>query len=113
MSFDTWTVPALFWLVFVTMPRRNAVIRINNGMTHGFRRVLVGVLTTLTQASLFLMQSALSVTALIAVSQLAFTMAKLTGAAFLFYLGVRRISGLCFTLYGVGIGAESIPQRVK
>ena len=113
MSYDTWSAFALFWLVFATMPGPNAVIRINNCMTHGFRRVLVGVLTTLTQASLFLIQSALGVTALIAVSPLAFTVVKLTGAAFLFYLGVRRIMGRCFIIYGVVIGSASTPQRVK
>lgn len=89
MSFDAWTVFALFWLVFVTTPGPNAVSCINNGMTLGFRRALVGVLAILTQALLFLTLSALGVTALIAASATAFTAAKLLGAAFLIYLAVR------------------------
>ncbi len=42
MSFDAWTVFAMFWLVFVTTQGPNAVNCINNSMTLGFRRVLVG-----------------------------------------------------------------------
>lgn len=89
MSFEAWTVFTLFWIVFVTTPGPNAVNCINNGMTLGLRRAMVGVLAILTQATLFLMLSALGVTALIAASPTAFTAAKLIGAGFLIYLGVR------------------------
>ena len=80
---------AVFWVVFVTTPGPNAVNCINNGMTLGFRRALVGVLAILTQATLFLILSALGITALIAASPTAFLAAKLLGAAVLIYLGVR------------------------
>ena len=89
MSFEGWIVFALFWAVFVTTPGPNAVNCITNGMTIGFRRAMVGVLAILTQASLFLMLSALGVTALIAASPTGFVIAKLIGAGFLIYLGVR------------------------
>ena len=89
MSFEAWIVFALFWVVFVTTPGPNAVNCINNGMTLGFRRALIGVLAILTQATLFLILSALGITALIAASPTAFLMAKLLGAAVLIYLGVR------------------------
>ena len=89
MSFEAWTVFTLFWVVFVTTPGPNAVNCINNGMNLGMRKAMVGVLAILTQASLFLLLSALGVTALIAASPTAFTVAKLLGAAFLIYLGVR------------------------
>jgi homoserine/homoserine lactone efflux protein len=89
MSFEAWTVFALFWVVFVTTPGPNAVNCINNGMTLGLRRAMIGVLAILTQASLFLLLSALGVTALIAASPLAFTIAKLLGAGVLIYLGIR------------------------
>lgn len=89
MSFEAWTVFALFWVVFVTTPGPNAVNCINNGMNLGMRRAMMGVLGILTQASLFLLLSALGVTALIAASPAAFTVAKLLGAAFLIYLGIR------------------------
>lgn len=52
---------------------------------------MVGVLAILTQAALFLLLSALGITALIAASPAAFTVAKLIGAGFLIYLGVRGI----------------------
>ena len=89
MSFEAWIIFALFWVVFVTTPGPNAVNCITNGMTIGFRRSLVGVLGILTQATLFLMLSAFGITALIATSETAFTIAKFIGAGFLIYLGVR------------------------
>jgi len=89
MSFEAWTVFALFWVIFVTTPGPNAVNCINNGMNLGMRRAMVGVLAILTQASLFLLLSALGVTTLIAASPTAFTVAKLLGAGFLIYLGIR------------------------
>jgi homoserine/homoserine lactone efflux protein len=89
MSVDAWLVFALFWLVFVTTPGPNAVNCINNGMTLGLRRSLIGVLAILCQATLFLLLSALGITALIAASPLAFTLAKLIGAGFLIFLGIR------------------------
>jgi len=89
MSFEGWIIFALFWVVFVTTPGPNAVNCINNGMVLGFRKALVGVLAILTQASAFLILSALGITALIAASPTGFWVAKLIGAGFLIYLGVR------------------------
>ena len=89
MSLEGWIVFTLFWVVFVTTPGPNAVNCINNGITLGFRRALVGVLAILTQATLFLVLSAFGITALITASPTAFAAAKLLGAAFLIYLGIR------------------------
>ncbi|MAC77398.1 MAG: lysine transporter LysE [Rhodobacteraceae bacterium] len=89
MSFHAWTVFALFWIVFVTTPGPNAVNCIQNGMNLGFRRAFVGVLGILTQATAFLVLSALGVTALIAASPTGFFIAKLIGAAFLIWNGIR------------------------
>lgn len=91
MSFEAWTIFALFWVVFVTTPGPNAVNCITNGMTLGMARSMPGVLGILTQALLFLTLSALGVTALIAASPTAFGVAKWIGAGFLIYLGVRGI----------------------
>ncbi|KIN75261.1 Homoserine/lactone efflux protein [Sulfitobacter noctilucae] len=91
MSFEAWIIFALFWVVFVTTPGPNAVNCITNGMTLGFRRSMIGVLAILTQATLFLLLSAFGVTALIATSETAFTVAKLVGAGFLIYLGIRGL----------------------
>lgn len=89
MSFEAWIIFALFWVVFVTTPGPNAVNCINNGMNLGFSRAMIGVLGILTQASLFLVLSAFGITALIAASETAFTLAKFIGAGFLIYLGIR------------------------
>jgi threonine/homoserine/homoserine lactone efflux protein len=89
MTFEAWTIFALFWLVFVTSPGPNAINCIQNGMTFGFAKSLWGVLGILTQALLFLCLSALGITALIATSPTAFLIAKIIGAAFLIWLGIR------------------------
>ncbi len=89
MTLHAWTIFALFWVVFVTTPGPNAVNCIQNGMSFGFRRSLWGVLAILTQATAFLVLSALGVTALLTASPSAFMVAKLAGAAFLIWLGVR------------------------
>ncbi|AKS47545.1 homoserine/homoserine lactone efflux protein [Octadecabacter temperatus] len=89
MTFEAWSIFALFWVVFVTTPGPNAVNCISNGMTRGFVRSLPAVAAILTQASLFLALSAFGVTALLAASETAFSVAKLIGAGFLIYLGVR------------------------
>lgn len=89
MSVEGWITFALFWVVFVTTPGPNAVNCITNGMTLGFRRSLPGILAILTQATLFMILSSAGVTALIAASPTAFFVAKLIGAGFLIYLGVR------------------------
>jgi homoserine/homoserine lactone efflux protein len=89
MSFEGWVIFALFWVVFVTTPGPNAVNCITNGIAIGFRRSMIGVLAILTQAALFLILSALGITALITASPMAFWVAKLIGAGFLIYLGVR------------------------
>ncbi|KAE9630050.1 LysE family translocator [Parasedimentitalea maritima] len=89
MSFESWTIFALFWVVFVTTPGPNAVNCISNGMALPFPKAMIGVFAILTQATLFLVLSAFGVTALIAASPTGFFIAKLIGAGFLIYLGVR------------------------
>lgn len=89
MSFEAWSIFAVFWIVFVTTPGPNAVNCISNGMQLGFMRSLWGVAAILTQASAFLFLSALGVTALIAASETGFMIAKYLGAAWLIWLGVK------------------------
>ncbi|MDA7429748.1 LysE family translocator [Primorskyibacter aestuariivivens] len=89
MSWEGWMIFASFWVVFVTTPGPNAVNCIQNGMTFGFGRALWGVAAILTQATVFLILSALGVTALIAASPTGFMVAKYLGAAVLIWLGLR------------------------
>ena len=89
MNFEAWTIFALFWVVFVTTPGPNAVNCISNGMGLPFPKAMLGVSAILTQASAFLILSALGVTALIAASPTGFFVAKLIGAGFLIWLGIR------------------------
>jgi len=89
VSAHGWIVFAFFWVVFVTTPGPNAVNCISNGMTHGFRRSLWAVAAILTQATTFLVLSALGVSAMIAASPETFFWTRMLGAAVLIWLGVR------------------------
>lgn len=106
MSWEAWTVFALFWVVFVTTPGPNAVNCITNGMTLGFPRAMIGVLAILTQATAFLILSALGITALIAASPTGFLVAKLAGAGFLIYVGIRNWMAAARPVY-----ADTRPAR--
>ena len=111
MTFEGWTVFALFWVVFVTTPGPNAVNCISNGMALGFWRSLPGVAAILTQATLFLALSALGVTALLTASEAAFQVAKLIGAAFLIVLGIRGWMRADVTPPATDVGTGSIYWR--
>ncbi|MCF6444817.1 LysE family translocator [Nereida sp. MMG025] len=89
MSFHAWIIFASFWVVFVTTPGPNAVNCIQNGMTLGFLPSLWGVLAILTQATVFMLLSAAGVAALLVSAPEVFAAAKVIGAAFLIYLGLR------------------------
>ena len=89
MSFEAWTIFASFWVLFVTTPGPNAVNCIQNGMSLPFVRAMWGVAAILTQASAFLLLSAAGVTALLVASPTLFFGAKIVGAGFLIWLGIR------------------------
>jgi homoserine/homoserine lactone efflux protein len=89
MSFEAWTIFASFWVFFVTTPGPNAVNCIQNGMSLPFPRAMWGVAAILTQASAFLLLSAAGVTALLVASPTLFFAAKILGAGFLIWLGIR------------------------
>lgn len=89
MSFQAWIIFASFWALFVTTPGPNAVNCIQNGMSIGFKKSLWGVLAILTQACAFLLLSAAGVAALLVGAPEVFAAAKIIGAAFLIYLGLR------------------------
>ena len=91
MTFNAWVIFAVFWVVFVSTPGPNAVNCIQNGMSHGFKRSLWGVLAILTQACLFLLLSAAGVTALLAQAPEAFFWGKVIGALFLVALGIKGL----------------------
>jgi homoserine/homoserine lactone efflux protein len=106
MSFEAWSIFALFWVVFVTTPGPNAVNCISNGMNLPFPKAMIGVLAILTQATLFLILSALGITALIAASPMGFFIAKLIGAGFLIWLGIRG-----WMRSGIPVVYETRPSR--
>lgn len=89
MALQSWIIFASFWGIFVITPGPNAVNCVLNGVTYGFKRSLWGVLAILTQASLFLALSALGISTLLITSPSAFFYAKLVGAGFLIYTGLR------------------------
>ena len=111
MSGEAWLIFSGFWVLFVTSPGPNAVNCIQNGMTHGFARALWGVAAILSQATLFLILSALGITALLTTAPAAFLLAKVAGAAVLLWLGIRGWRRAGQPLATVAQGSGSIYTR--
>jgi homoserine/homoserine lactone efflux protein len=89
MTFQAWFIFTSFWSICVITPGPNAVNCISNGVIFGMRRSMWAVLAILTQALAFLLLSAFGITALLAASTVTFSAAKISGAVFLIFLGVR------------------------
>lgn len=89
MTFHGWIIFASFWAVFVVTPGPNAVNCVLTGVSDGIPRAFWTVAGILTQASLFLALSAFGVSTLLVSSPSAFFVAKLIGAGFLIYTGIR------------------------
>ncbi|MEL6207333.1 MAG: LysE family translocator [Pseudomonadota bacterium] len=109
MTFEGWLVFATFWALFVTTPGPNAANCIENGMRLPFGRAMVAVAAILTQATAFLLLSAVGVAALILAAPGAFFWARLVGAAVLIWLGIR---GWRRARAPLGSGEDEGPQTI-
>ncbi len=90
MTLQGWLVFATFWVLFVTTPGPNAVNCITNGMTYGFRRSLWGVLgDSHASDSCSFCSPHWASPRLSPRHPALFLAAKLVGAGFLVFLGVR------------------------
>ena len=120
MSVQGWIIFASFWAIFVVTPGPNAVNCISNGMNFGLGRGLWAVLAILTQATAFLLLSAYGITALLVASYTAFMVAKLVGALFLIFLGVRgwmtaatlpKLNSTAGSIYGRALAIATINAK--
>ena len=78
-------------LVFSATPGPAVLLVSATGLRGGFRAALAASLGIQTGNAIYILVSALGLTALIAASGLAFTAVKMAGAAYLIFLGLREL----------------------
>lgn len=89
-------MPLNTWLLFVTTvffvsatPGPNMLLAMTHGIHHGVRKTFITCTGLLTGLALIMAGSAAGLGALLATSELLFSIVKYAGAAYLIYLGIR------------------------
>ena len=90
MTLNTWLGFLLASLIIAVTPGPGAVLSMSTGMRHGYRTALRGILGLQLALLIQIVIVALGVGALLATSELAFSVMKFLGALYLTYLGVQR-----------------------
>ena len=89
MSFEAWTIFALFWVVFVTTPGPNAFNCVLVTARYGVRAIAWPIIGLLLASVLFQTLVFLGIVTLLSAAAGLFTLVKLMGCAYLAWLGVR------------------------
>lgn len=82
-------VPAAF--VMAAIPGANQLLALRNGLRHGPGRAIVGTAGRFTAFALMVIAVAAGLGAILVASQVAFSVIKWSGVAYLIFLGVRTI----------------------
>lgn len=91
MSYHTFLLYLATWSLVALTPGPAVMCAMTQATRHGFRASLTGVMGIQVGNLLFFACIALGLTTLLAAASNAFTMLRIVGAAYLFYLGVRII----------------------
>lgn len=89
MSFTTYLLYITAVAVLVLSPGPTMLMCITRAIQHGWGRALCAGLGSITAALGVMLLSALGLGALLAASEMAFTVLKVIGAAYLIYLGIK------------------------
>ena len=90
MSFSVWLAFFVAAILIAVTPGPGAVISMSTGMRHGYWAALRAILGLQTALLVQIVMVALGMGALLATSELAFTICKFSGAAYLVWLGVQK-----------------------
>jgi threonine/homoserine/homoserine lactone efflux protein len=126
MALSTYLLYLVAVAVLIVTPGPTMLMCMTNAINHGPRRAMTSVAGSVTSVLGVMLLSALGLGALLAASETAFTAAKVAGAAYLIWLGIRTFRGAgapllhdkaavpvrrSFYLQGVLVGASN-PKSV-
>ncbi len=89
MPLETWLLYVVTVFVVSATPGPNMLLALNHGIRYGVRHTVPTLLGLLSALGLIMAASAAGLGALMAASELAFSVVKYAGAAYLIYLGVK------------------------
>lgn len=89
MSIDQYLLFVAITGVFLLSPGPSVILSINNGIHHGIKRALIGVLGNVVAFQLLIVLSALGLGAILTASSEVFFVLKIFGALYLVYLGIK------------------------
>jgi len=107
MTLAVWLGFLLASILIAVTPGPGAVLSMSNGMRHGYRTALVGILGLQVALLAHLVLVAIGFGALLAASEMAFSLVKFAGAAYLVWLGVQKWRALPQPV------AEELEQRPR
>src|SRR5690606_18884960 len=89
MSQQTWMLYAVMVFFMSATPGPNMLLALNHGIRHGFRSTLMTCFGLMTGLFLIMLGSVAGLGAILAASQVAFSIVKYAGALYLVYIGFR------------------------
>ena len=104
MEFTTWFLFSGMALVAVISPGPAVLLSVTNSLTRGFGNALVSSLGNITGLFMVSGAAALGLGAVLKTSVLLFTILKISGAAYLIYLGIRQ-----WRSRGIAFGTSAAP----
>lgn len=90
MTLAVWLGFLLASILIAVTPGPGAVLSMSNGMRHGYRAAFVGILGLQLALLAHLLLVAIGFGALLAASEVAFSVVKFVGASYLVWLGIQK-----------------------
>lgn len=110
MTLSTYLLYVAAVALLIATPGPTMLMCMTNALNHGTRRAMTSVAGSVTAVLMVMLLSAAGLGALLAASETAFTTAKLIGAAYLVWLGIKTFRSDASVL-SVDKGAASVPRR--
>ena len=110
MTLSTYLLYVAAVALLIATPGPTMLMCMTNALNHGTRRAMTSVAGSVTAVLVVMLLSAAGLGALLAASETAFTTAKLIGAAYLVWLGIKTFRSDASAL-SVDKDAASVPRR--
>ncbi len=110
MTLSTYLLYLAAVALLILSPGPTMLMCVTNALNHGPRRAMTAVAGSVTAVLGVMILSALGLGALLAASDTAFTVAKVVGAAYLIWLGIKTFRSAASPLQ---LSGTSAPQKTK